>query len=145
MRKDERFDVDRADSPSGTATSTSRGSGVGFLLHGLLDLVVDSHFAAVQALDDELEALEDHLFDDQPSTGVDVPRRSFELRKSLVRLRRVVLPMRELVNTLMRRHLGVVDERDGARTTRTSTTTCCGRPSGPRACVTSSRRSSRPI
>jgi magnesium transporter len=39
-----------------------------------------------------------------------VQRRSFELRKSLVLLRRVVLPMREVVNALMRRDLSVVDE-----------------------------------
>ena len=37
-------------------------------------------------------------------------RRSFELRKSLVLLRRVVLPMREVVNSLMRRDLHVVDD-----------------------------------
>ena len=40
----------------------------------------------------------------------EVQRRSFELRKSLVLLRRVVLPMREVVNALMRRDLHVVDE-----------------------------------
>ena len=34
----------------------------------------------------------------------------FELRKSLVLLRRVVLPMREVVNSLMRRDLQVLDE-----------------------------------
>jgi len=37
-----------------------------------------------------------------------VQRRSFELRKSLVMLRRVVLPMREVVNTLLRRDLGII-------------------------------------
>ena len=37
-------------------------------------------------------------------------RRSFALRKSLVTLRRVVLPMREVVNTLLRRDLDIVDE-----------------------------------
>jgi len=109
VRKDERFAADELIAVW-DANVDLASSGVGFLLHGLLDLVVDSHFAAVQALDDELEALEDHLFDDDPAEGVNVPRRSFELRKSLVRLRRVVLPMRELVNTLMRRHLGVVDD-----------------------------------
>jgi magnesium transporter len=108
VRKDEHFDVDQLTAVWDTNIDLAR-SGVGFLVHGLLDLVVDSHFAAVQTLDDELEALEDHLFDVVPSGSVDIPRRSFELRKSLVRLRRVVLPMRELVNTLMRRHLGVVD------------------------------------
>ena len=44
----------------------------------------------------------------------EVQRRSFELRKSLVLLRRVVLPMREVVNSLMRRDLHVVDQRDDA-------------------------------
>jgi magnesium transporter len=109
VRKDEHFDADLL-AARWDADPALAKSGVGFLLHGLLDLVVDSHFDAVQALDDELEALEDHLFDGEESGGVDVPRRSFELRKSLVRLRRVVLPMRELLNTLMRRDLGVVDD-----------------------------------
>jgi len=83
--------------------------GVGYLLHGLLDHVVDGHFEAVQSLDEEIEKLEDLLFDDE-SRSTDVQRRSFELRKSLVTLRRVVLPMREVVNSLMRRDLKVISE-----------------------------------
>jgi magnesium transporter len=86
------------------------GQGVGFLLHGLLDLLVDRHFEAVQSLDDGIEELEDLLFDDKPRDK-QVQRRSFELRKSLVTLRRVVLPMREVVNTLLRRDLKIVDEK----------------------------------
>ena len=80
--------------------------GVGALLHGLLDVVVDGHFEAVEALDDQIEQLEDLVFDDRPRDR-DVQRRSFELRKSLVRLRRVVLPMREVVNTALRRDIGL--------------------------------------
>ena len=83
--------------------------GVGFLLYGLVDYIVDSHFDAVQALDDEIEGLQDLLFGERP-LDKQVQRRSFELRRSLVLLRRVVLPMREVVNTLMRRDLHVVDE-----------------------------------
>jgi magnesium transporter len=81
-------------------------NGVSFLLWGLLDHIVDGHFDAVQVLDDEIEALEDALFDDVPRTS-EVHRRSFQLRKSLVFLRRVVLPMREVLNTAMRRDMGV--------------------------------------
>ena len=84
--------------------------GVGFLLYGLLDNVVDGHFAAVQVLDDAIEGLEDRLFADDRKLDHEVQRRSFELRKSLVILRRVVLPMREVVNSLMRRDLRVVTE-----------------------------------
>jgi magnesium transporter len=83
--------------------------GVGALLHGLLDVLVDGHFDAVESLDDQIEQLEDLLFDDRPHDQR-VQRRSFELRKSLVQLRRVVLPMREVVNTLMRRDVGLVSE-----------------------------------
>ena len=83
--------------------------GVSFLLWGLLDDIVDGHFEAVQSLDSEIEALEDLLFDDKPHNK-EVQRRSFELRKSLVLLRRLVLPMREVVNALMRRDLHVIDQ-----------------------------------
>jgi len=83
--------------------------GVSFLLWGLLDDIVDGHFEAVQSLDSEIEALEDLLFDDKPHNK-EVQRRSFELRKSLVLLRRLVLPMREVVNSLMRRDLQVIDQ-----------------------------------
>jgi len=83
-------------------------AGVGYLLHGLLDLVVDTHFDTVQSLDEAVDALEDLLFDDR-SRAEELQRQSFEIRKSLVTLRRVTLPMREVVNTLLRRDLGVVD------------------------------------
>lgn len=85
-------------------------SGVPYLLHGLLDLIVDGHFEAVQVLDEQLDALEDVLFDEEPRSR-ELQRRSFEVRKSLVLLRRVVLPMREVVNSLLRRDLDVVDEQ----------------------------------
>ncbi len=84
--------------------------GVGYLLHGLIDYVVDGHFETVQSLDQAIEELEDALFDTTPQDR-EVQRRSFELRKSLVKLRRVVIPMREVVNSLMRRDLHIVDEQ----------------------------------
>jgi magnesium transporter len=84
--------------------------GVGYLLHGLLDYIVDGHFEAVQSLDDAIEGLEDDLFAPPSAKHLHVQRRSFELRKSLVLLRRVVLPMREVLNTVMRRDLHHVDE-----------------------------------
>jgi magnesium transporter len=101
VRKDEKFDVQRVVDRWDAATDLARNH-VGFLLYGLIDFVVDGHFDTVQDLDEEIENLEDLLFDDRAEQD-DVQRRSFELRKSLVRLRRVVLPMREVVNTLLRR------------------------------------------
>jgi magnesium transporter len=82
--------------------------GTSFLLWGLLDLIVDGHFDTVQELDARIDALEDILFDDH-APDHDLQRGSFELRKSLVQLRRAVLPMHEVLNTLLRRDLEVVD------------------------------------
>ena len=78
--------------------------GVGALVHGLLDVVVDGHFEAVQALDDGIEAIEDDLFANNSPRGR-LQRRTFRLRKDLVKLRRVVLPMREVVNSIQHRRL----------------------------------------
>jgi magnesium transporter len=108
VRKDDGLDigavVDRWDASADLAKF-----GVGYLVHGLLDYVVDGHFEAVQSLDDAVEDLEDQLFA-EVSGGLQVQRRSFELRKSLVLLRRIVIPMREVVNALMRRDLNVVGD-----------------------------------
>jgi len=75
--------------------------GVGSLVYGLLDAIVDSHFEAVQVLDDAMEALEDELFDDRAANRI-VQRRTYRIRRDLVDLRRVVLPMREVVNNVLR-------------------------------------------
>jgi len=108
VRKDDGLDigavVDRWD-----ASPDLVRFGVGYLLHGLLDYIVDGHFEAVESLDDAVEDLEDRLFDEVPQ-DLQVQRHSFELRKSLVLLRRVVIPMREVVNTLMRRDLHVATD-----------------------------------
>jgi magnesium transporter len=66
-----------------------------FLVWGILDVIVDGHFATVH---------------DGKNHGTEIQRSSFELRKNLVMLRRAVLPMREVVNTLMRRDIDVIDQ-----------------------------------
>lgn len=72
------------------------------LLHGLLDVIVDGQFETIQDLDDAIEALEDGLFDERAQTRK-IQRDTYRLRKELVELRRIVLPMREVINTIMRR------------------------------------------
>ncbi|MBV1853671.1 magnesium transporter CorA family protein [Catellatospora tritici] len=108
VRKDDGFDMAPVLARWDTAADLGR-HGVSFLLHGLLDHLVDGHFLAVQQLDDGIESLEELLFDERRAQIRTVQRRSFQLRRNLVVLRRVVLPMREVLNTLMRRDLHVVD------------------------------------
>jgi magnesium transporter len=109
VRKYPAFDIDpvvaRWDSSADLAQY-----GVSFLLYGLLDYVVDGHFRAVELLDQAIDETEDKLFDTRRGSIEQVQRRSFELRKSLVLLRRISLPTREVVNTLLRHDLDIVKE-----------------------------------
>ncbi|OXM69109.1 magnesium transporter [Amycolatopsis vastitatis] len=108
VRKDDGFDIEAVVRRWDQAAELAK-SGVSFLVHGLLDYVVDGHFEAVQALDDEIEALEDLVFEDRPDSS-ELQHRSFRLRKSLTALRRAVLPMREVISSLMRPDLRLADE-----------------------------------
>ena len=100
VRQDDSFDMD-AVAQRWEDNADLLQYGVGALVHGLLDVIVDSHFEAVQALDEKMELLEDGLFDEQAATTA-VQRQTYSIRKDLVALRRVVLPMREVVNALLR-------------------------------------------
>jgi magnesium transporter len=109
VRKTKSFDIDSVVQRWDNVPELAK-NGVGFLLYGVLDFLVDGHFEAVQDLDEQIDALEDQLFDANAAHISTVQRRSFELRKNLVLLRRFVLPMREVVNGLMRRDLRIVTD-----------------------------------
>ncbi len=109
VRKDPRVELgpvlDRWD-----ALADLAASGVAFLVHGLLDVLVDGYLAVAQDLDDCTEDLEDDLFATD-AAAAELQRRTFAVRSSVTQLRRVVLPMREVVATVHRRDLGLVDDR----------------------------------
>ncbi len=71
------------------------------LLHALLDTVVDGHFEVIQELDDSMEELEDLLFEHATSTR-NVQRLTYQLRRELVEVRRICLPMRDVVSSVIR-------------------------------------------
>lgn len=99
IRGDDHFDTQELE---GRWSLKMTRLGVPYLLHGLLDQVVDEHLSTLQTLDDEVDELADKLFEDGFSDR-DLQIQAFELRRSLVLLRRVVLPMREILNSLLRR------------------------------------------
>lgn len=76
--------------------------GVSFLLYGLLDVVVDGYFDAVQSFDDYYDEVSDGIFSERPLSP-DQQRHWFEMRRALVRFHRLTVPMREMVSGLMRR------------------------------------------
>jgi magnesium transporter len=76
--------------------------GVGFLLYGLLDVVVDGYFDVVEMFDNYYDEVSEGLFADQPLDPAR-QRHWFSMRRALVRFHRLAVPMREAVSTLMRR------------------------------------------
>lgn len=102
VRSDEHFDITEV-MRRWDRTPTLAANGVGFLLHGVLDYAVDTQFQTVERLDSEIDLLEERVFDEVTKDSA-VQKRAFQVRKSLVLLRRLVLPMREVISTLMRRN-----------------------------------------
>ena len=83
--------------------------GVGFLLYGLLDVIVDDYFAVLSELDDFYERVSDAIFAEKPLEPAR-QRHWFEMRRAMVRFHRLVVPMRETVSTLMRHEQDIVPE-----------------------------------
>ena len=83
--------------------------GVSFLLYGLLDVIVDGYFAAVETFDDYYDEVSEQIFAERPLEPAE-QRRWFEMRQGLVRFHRLVLPLREAVSSLMRREHTAVAE-----------------------------------
>jgi magnesium transporter len=98
VRPGETFDIDAVVRRWDNLTHLAK-NGVDFLVHSLLDYVVDTHFDAVESLDEHIEALEDQVFEQEPPTQ----RNILALRRSLATLRRTVLPMQDIVTELLRR------------------------------------------
>jgi magnesium transporter len=111
VRQRDHFDIDRV-LAAWEENANLLKFGPKALVYGLLDVLVDGHFATIEALDEEMEKIEDILFEETRSSVRAVQKRSFALRKALVEVRRVVLPMRELVSAVMRRSEGIHPELD---------------------------------
>lgn len=82
--------------------------GPGFVLYALMDFVVDQYFPAVDALEDDLDALEAEIFDGKVNRNV--TERIYNLKRDLLSLKRAVSPLIELCNRLVRYDVELIPE-----------------------------------
>jgi magnesium transporter len=82
--------------------------GVDYVLHALLDYVVDNYMPVVAEAVEEVDAIEERLLKGQLGRG-DIER-IYELRRELVRLRRVASPMVEVCSRLRHVDLPFMDK-----------------------------------
>jgi magnesium transporter len=83
------------------------GGGVGELLYAVLDAVVDSYFPELDRLSDRIGDLEDRVLEgDADSASL---REVLHVKRRLLDLRRILGPMRDVANQLLRRDLDVIE------------------------------------
>jgi magnesium transporter len=85
--------------------------GPGFLIYVLLDELVDGYFDATDAAEDKLEELENRIFDNEqvPDESA-IQQELFDVRRQLLFFRRAVVPLREVLNMMLRREVEWVDD-----------------------------------
>ena len=86
-----------------------------------MDFIVDQYFPIVEALEDELEALEEEIFGERVHRARR-PTRIYELKRDLLALKRAVSPLVDVCNRLTRFDIGLDPGRHASRTSATSTT-----------------------
>ena len=70
--------------------------GVGFLLYALLDEIVDGYLDIVERYEDLSDEIEDRVFADDPDPAVQAD--IFRMKRRAVELRRLVVPLREVID-----------------------------------------------
>lgn len=83
--------------------------GADHLLYRLLDFLVASYMPIVEAMDREVDEIEDRLF---VSPSPEMVERLFALKRALLTMRRTIVPQREVLNKLARDDYAVIDRRD---------------------------------
>ena len=88
----------------------SRDLSPGFLLYVLLDEIVDGYFDATDQAEDVLEKLEEDIFAEHVPDERLIQQELFDVRRRLLVFRRAVVPLRDVVGSLMRREASWIDE-----------------------------------
>lgn len=83
--------------------------GADHLLYRLLDFLVAAYIPIVEAMDREIDEIEDRLF---ISPSPEMVERLFALKRALLTMRRTIVPQREVLNKLARDDYAVIDRRD---------------------------------
>ena len=84
-----------------------KSAGIGELLYSVLDAAVDRYFPELDRLSDRIDRLEDRILEGDGARSS--LREVLAIKRRLLELRRVLAPMRDVANQLLRRDLEIVD------------------------------------
>ncbi len=74
--------------------------GVGFLVYTVMDAIIDGYFPLIDAIEDQVEGLEEETLEAARTAGVE---RLLRFKRTLFTLRRVLFPLREVFHVFLRR------------------------------------------
>jgi magnesium transporter len=85
---------------------------VGYLVYVLLDEIVDGYFDQSDKAEERIEELENLVFSEDHHNESEVQQTLFDVRRRLLRFRRVIVPLREVVAALLRKEVDWIDDHD---------------------------------
>lgn len=88
-----------------------RTRNIDYLLYALVDLVIDAGFPVLEVFGERIERIEDELLD---APNQDTLAEIHDVRRELLLLRRLLWPQREVVGSLLRDDLPLIEERTHA-------------------------------
>ncbi|MET7029220.1 magnesium/cobalt transporter CorA [Sediminicola luteus] len=81
-----------------TKSGRIRSRGADYLLFALLDAIIDNYFVVLENINAKIELLEEEVYDNpKPETA----RKIQDLKKEVLRVRRRIFPVKELINRLI--------------------------------------------
>jgi magnesium transporter len=83
--------------------------GADHILYLIIDELAVEFMKVVEQLDDEIEIIEDLIFD---LPGPEILEKAFSLKRATIHLRRTLSPLREVLNKLARDQYDVIDTKD---------------------------------
>ncbi|GGX15379.1 magnesium/cobalt transporter CorA [Aquimarina muelleri] len=86
-----------------------RSMGSDYLLYALMDAAVDNYFNLIEAMGDKIEELEDNLFEEKPNDDITYDIQS--LKREVLKIRRAVFPLREVVNRIEKSEHHLITEK----------------------------------
>jgi magnesium transporter len=86
-----------------------RNAGADYLMFALLDAIVDNYFSVIETLSGKIETIEDQLFEDRVED--DIAQEIQLLKKEILRIRRAVVPLREVINRLEKTDTSLIETK----------------------------------
>jgi magnesium transporter len=82
--------------------------GPGFALYAVMDSIVDQYFPVIEAMEAELEIVEEKIFGEKPSRAT--TEHIYQLKREFLEIKRAVSPLIDICNKLMRFDLALIPE-----------------------------------